>query len=105
VSKKTLNHPSSRRVECLQPDILRLTLTTDIAPHYLELALNSIFVQLQVEQDAGGSIIKHWKPEQARKTLIPRLSEEEEKQIATLVQPFHSARCEAGKSLEKPNAP
>ena len=42
--------------------ILRLEFISDIAPHYLELVLNSTFVQLQIEQNAGGSIIKHWKP-------------------------------------------
>ena len=81
--------------------ILRLTITNDIPPHYLELALNSLFVQLQVEQDAGGSIIKHWKPSEVRKTLIPRLSPAKEVEIAGFVQQSHAARREAKTILEK----
>lgn len=38
--------------------ILRLTITDTIPPHYLELVLNSLFVQMQIEQDAGGSILE-----------------------------------------------
>jgi len=81
--------------------ILRLTITDTIPPHYLELVLNSFFVQMQIEQDAGGSIIKHWKPSEVRKTLIPRLSDDKEKEIAGLVQQSHAARREAKALLEK----
>jgi len=81
--------------------ILRLAITDNIPPHYLELVLNSLFVQMQIEQDAGGSIIKHWKPSEVRKTLIPRLSDDKEKEIAGLVQKSHAARREAKALLEK----
>lgn len=81
--------------------ILRLTITNDIPPHYLELALNSLFVQLQIEKDASGSVIKHWKPLEVRKTLIPRLSPAGEVKIAGLVQQSHTARREAKAILEK----
>lgn len=81
--------------------ILRLTITNDIPPHYIELALNSLFVQLQIEQDAGGSIIKHWKPSEVRKTLILRLSRTKEDEIAGLVQQSHAGRREAKAMLEK----
>lgn len=81
--------------------ILRLTITDTIPPHYLELVLNSLFVQMQIEQDAGGSIIKHWKPSEVRKTLIPRLSDDKEKEIAGLVQQSHAARREAKSLLKK----
>lgn len=81
--------------------ILRLSSIESIPPHYLELALNSLFVQLQIEQDAGGSIIKHWKPSEVRKTLIPRLSPAKETEIAALVQQSHAARREAKGMLER----
>jgi len=81
--------------------ILRLRLIDDIPPHYLELALNSHFVQLQIEQDAGGSILKHWRPSEIRKTLIPRLSSPKEIEIAGLVQQAHAAQREAKMILEK----
>lgn len=81
--------------------ILRLTITDTIPPHYLELVINSLFVQMQIEQDAGGSIIKHWKPSEVQKTLIPRLSDDKEKEIAQLVEKSHAARREAKALLEK----
>jgi type I restriction enzyme S subunit len=81
--------------------ILRLTITNNIPPHYLELVLNSLFVQLQIEQDAGGSVIKHWKPSEVRKTLIPRLSIPKENEIAELVQQSHEAWLRAKSILEK----
>lgn len=81
--------------------ILRLSLIDDIPPYYLELILNSIFVQLQIEQSVGGSIIKHWKPSQVQKTWIPRLLPDREKEISALVQQSHAARREAKTLLEK----
>lgn len=81
--------------------ILRLAIIDNIPPHYLELVLNSLFVQMQIEQDAGSSIIKHWKPSEVRKTLIPRLSDDKEKKIAQLVEKSHAARREAKALLEK----
>lgn len=81
--------------------ILRLSLVDSIPAHYLELVPNSIFVQLQIEQDAGGSIIRHWKPSEVRNTLIPRLSPSKEDEIAGLVKKSHAARREAKAILEK----
>ncbi|MDN5054796.1 restriction endonuclease subunit S [Aliarcobacter butzleri] len=43
----------------------------DILPEYLTLVLNSLIVQLQADRDAGGSIIKHWKPSEIQEILIP----------------------------------
>lgn len=81
--------------------ILRLSLIEDIPPYYLELVLNSIFVQLQIEQSVGGSIIKHWKPSQVQKTWIPRLLADREKEISSLVQQSLAAKREAKTLLEK----
>ena len=81
--------------------ILRLKILNDIPPHYLEFVINSLFVQLQIEQDAGGSIIKHWKPSEVCKTSIPRLASFKEIEIAELVKESHSARKKAKALLEK----
>ena len=52
--------------------LLHLTLKNDnIRPEYLTLVLNSTVVQMQSERDAGGSIIKHWKPSEIEEVLIP----------------------------------
>ncbi len=93
-----LEHPTQG---IISSGILRLKITDTIPPHYLEFVLNSLFVQMQIEQDAGGSIIKHWKPSEVCKTLIPRLSDDKEKEIADLVQKSHAARREAKAILEK----
>ena len=44
---------------------------SDVLPEYLTLVLNSLVVQMQSERDAGGSIIKHWKPSEIGNILIP----------------------------------
>lgn len=81
--------------------ILRLKIVNNVPPHYLEVVLNSIFVQLQIEQSAGGSVIKHWKPSEVQKTLIPRLATGKEEEISTLIQQSHAARRQAKVLLEK----
>lgn len=81
--------------------ILRLAIKADIHPHYLELALNSPMVQLQIEQAAGGSIIRHWKPSEISKTIVPRLPQKTEHHIATLVKRSHDARREAAAILRR----
>jgi len=43
----------------------------DVLSEYLTLVLNSLIVQLQAQRDAGGSIIKHWKPSEIEEILIP----------------------------------
>ncbi|HIP26220.1 MAG TPA: restriction endonuclease subunit S [Flavobacteriaceae bacterium] len=52
--------------------ILHLTLKDNrVLPEYLTLVLNSLVVQMQSQRDAGGSIIKHWKPSEIGEVLIP----------------------------------
>jgi len=68
--------------------LLRLKRTVEIPGRYLELALNSELVQMQAEQDAGGSVITHWKPREIGKTLIPRLGAREQL-LADKVQRAH----------------
>lgn len=80
--------------------ILRLQFINDIPPHYLELVLNSLFVQLQIEKQAGGSIIIHWKPNEVMRTLIPRLGEAKEIEINNLVEQSHQQRKLSKKLIE-----
>lgn len=42
----------------------------------LSLLLNSYITKAQLERDAGGSIISHWRPDQIGDLLIPELDEE-----------------------------
>lgn len=67
--------------------ILRLKMDNkQILPEYLTLVLNSVIVQKQIERDAGGSIINHWRPDQVKATLIPILKEDKQKEIKELIE-------------------
>lgn len=67
--------------------ILRLIMgNKQMSTEYLTLVLNSVIVQKQIERDAGGSIINHWRPDQVKATLIPVLEEDKQKQIKELIE-------------------
>lgn len=79
--------------------ILRLKINSEkVLPEYLTLVLNSVIIQKQIERDAGGSIINHWRPDQVRATLIPILKDDIQKEIKKLVEKSFSDR-ELSKSL------
>lgn len=67
--------------------ILRLKVDNEqILPEYLTLLLNSVIVQKQIERDAGGSIINHWRPDQVKNTVIPVLEKSKQEEIKRLVE-------------------
>lgn len=67
--------------------ILRLKdIGRKVLPEYLTLVLNSVIVQKQIEQYAGGSIINHWRPDQVKATVIPILKEDKQKEIKELIE-------------------
>lgn len=71
-----------------------------VLPDYLTLVINSIIVQLQAERDAGGSIIKHWKPSEIEDVIIPILDDDTQKKIATDVQNSFSLRRQSEQLLD-----
>ena len=81
--------------------IMRLKLKEDIEAEYLTLCINSIVGQMQIERDAGGSIIAHWKPEQIKKLQIPILPDKTQQKIADLARQSHEARKNAKELLEE----
>ena len=81
--------------------ILKLKLKTDIESEYLALCVNSLIGKMQAERDAGGSIIKHWKPEQIKKLQIPILPKETQGKIADLVRKSHEAKKKSKQLLEE----
>jgi restriction endonuclease S subunit len=81
--------------------VLRIKPKENIEPEYLALVINSIVGQLQVERDAGGSIIVHWKPDQVKEMQIPILPKLVQQKIAELVQKSHEARKKAKELLEE----
>ena len=56
---------------------------------------------MQIERDAGGSVIAHWKPEQVKKLQVPILPKSTQQKIANLVRQSHQARKKAKELLEK----
>jgi len=80
--------------------ILRLAINKEIDPEYLALCINSIVGQSQVERDAGGSIIRHWKPSQIEEMIIPILSKAEQTKIADLIRQSYESRKKAKQLLE-----
>ena len=52
----------------------------------LSIILNSKIVKIQMERDAGGSIIKHWRPEQIENVMIPIFSTEIQREISSLIK-------------------
>jgi len=85
----------------LSGGILRLKIGGGIDAEYLALCINSLVGQMQAERDAGGSIIKHWRPEQIKNILIPILPKSTQQKIADLVHQSHKARREAKQLLEE----
>ena len=72
-----------------------------IEAEYLALCVNSMMGQMQIERDAGGSVIVHWKPEQIKKLWVPILPKSTQREIADLVYQSHQARKKAKELLEK----
>ena len=81
--------------------IMRLKIKEDIDAEYLALCINSLVCQMQIERDAGGSVIVHWKPEQIKNLLIPILPQPTQQKIADLVRKSHEARKKAKELLEE----
>lgn len=80
--------------------VLRLKMKEDVDPEYIALCINSSIGQMQVERDAGGSVIAHWKPEQVKNMLIPILPIPTQQKIAELVRQSHEARKKSKELLE-----
>jgi len=82
--------------------ILRLAVDeVKINNEYLALCINSLVGKLQIERDGGGSVIKHWRPDQIKKLLVPLLRDETQQEIASLIQQSHNARRRARDLLEE----
>jgi restriction endonuclease S subunit len=81
--------------------ILHLTINDDkVLPEYLTLVLNSLVVQMQSERDAGGSIIKHWKPSEIAEVLIPIIDDTIQAQIEEKIKESFKLQKESQQLLE-----
>lgn len=73
----------------------------NILPDYLTLVLNSIAVKMQAEQDAGGSIINHWKISEIENVIIPIIEKEKQEKISGLLIESERLRNESKFILDK----
>ena len=81
--------------------ILHLAIKDEgVLPDYLTLVINSEAVQMQAERDAGGSIIKHWKPSEIENVVIPILPMDEQIKISEMVQESFRLRNKSERLLE-----
>jgi len=82
--------------------ILHLTIKEEfeILPDFLTLVLNSPIVRLQAERDAGGSIIKHWKPDEIKKVKIPILDYEVQTEMMLIKSKINSLKSSATKKFD-----
>jgi restriction endonuclease S subunit len=78
-----------------------LRLKEVIEAEYLAPCINSSIGQMQIERDAGGSVISHWKPEQIKKLQVPISSKSTQQKIADLVRQSHQAHKKAKDLFEK----
>ena len=77
-----------RGCECIiSSAIVRLLPKNDnVPPEYLALAINSTLCQMQIEQQASGALILHWKLPLIKKLRIPLCDKDTMKEIARLVK-------------------
>ena len=82
--------------------VLRLKIKNkSVEDEYLALCLNSVVGQMQAERDAGGSVIKHWKPEQIKQVMIPILAKPVQEKITSLIRESFVARKKAKGLLDE----
>jgi len=81
--------------------MLHLTIKDNrVLPEYLTLMLNSSVVRMQSERDAGGSIIKHWKPSEIAEVLIPIIDDKIQSQIEEKVRESFKLKEKSKQLLE-----
>jgi len=73
----------------------------EYTPEYIALVLNSLVGQYQAERDTGGSLIQHWRIEDIKEVLIPKLDKDIQTQIEELINKSFQLRKESKNLLEK----
>ena len=83
--------------------LLHLTIKNKslVLPDYLTLVLNAELVQMQAERDSNGAIIKHWKPDDVKKVIVPVVERAVQEKIAAQVAESFRLRGESEKLLSR----
>jgi len=76
----------------------------DVPQEYLALAINSILCRMQVEQNASGALILHWKLPLIKKLRVPLCDQDVMKRIATLVKESKKQHYKSVALLEEAKA-
>jgi len=75
-----------------------------VPQEYLALAINSILCRMQVEQNASGALILHWKLPLIKKLRVPLCDQDVMKRIATLVKESKKQHYKSVALLEEAKA-
>lgn len=81
--------------------ILRARMKTSDDPNYIALAVNSPFVQLQIERALTGSVIVHWQLKQVKSTLLPIIDHAEQERLGELARKANEMRTKAKRLFTK----
>ena len=81
--------------------VLRGLSKNNIDLDYLALVINSPIVQKQVERDASGSIIRHWKIEQIKNTIIPIIFHKKQQLIGDKIRKSSELRMKKNYLFKK----
>lgn len=72
----------------------------NILSDYLTLVLNSLVGKMQAERDTGGSIIKHWRIDDIKNTLIPIINVDKQLILSDLLKQSNQLRQYSKKLIE-----
>ena len=64
------------------------------------MILNSLLTKEQANRDAGGSVIRHWRPEQIEQVVIPIIAPETQAEIREQVAESAAGRRQSRQLLE-----
>lgn len=79
--------------------IVRLEPLGEIDPEYLALIINSLVGQLQIQREATGALIAHWRLDKIRRLKVPLLCQYLQVQIGDLVRSCKESSNEAKRLL------
>ncbi len=90
----------SAETECIIcSGIVRLEPLGEIDPEYIALIINSLVGQLQIQREATGTLIAHWRLDKIRRLKLPLLCQDLQVQIGDLVRSSKESSNEAKRLL------
>ena len=81
--------------------IVRICIKEEFNPFYLAFVLNSTITQFQVAREKTGSVIEHLRFSMLREIKVPKLSQQQQEEIATLIKEHFNLRKEARHLIQK----